>query len=464
MLDGVRRWFTSVPVVGVGYALIALFVVVALIVMGTSSYDIWAAIFIGPILVLVSLPVFAGEARRQGSQQIFHLLFLALLLKLVGALLRYYVDFEVYGGQTDALAYHLEGIRWAEYLLAGQFHAHGQSLTGTGFIEVATGVLYVITRPTLLGGYLVYSWLGFWGLFFFYRAFLIAVPEGRSRPYAHLLFFLPSLIFWPSGIGKEAWMLFTLGIAALGSAHVLRGKLGGASHSPRQGSGWPHWCGRTLRRCSVSGSRSPSRSPPFTRPRGLRYARRVLSLAALGLLLLFLVTSSERFLQDRRVDPEAGVTVALTEVERRTAQGGSEFGATLVESPGQIPSAAITVLFRPFPFEAHNVQTLVTSLEAAVLALLFVVRIRWVLSALRSILRQPYVALAIVFIGVFVIAYSSIANFGILARQRTQALPFLLVLLSIPPATEWRHRSDGSAREARSVPRGKRRVSVTSGR
>jgi hypothetical protein len=464
VLDGVRRWFTSVPVVGVGYALIALLVIVALIVMGTSSYDIWAAVFIGPILVLVSLPVFAGEARRQGSQQIFLLLFLALLLKLVGALLRYYVDFEFYGGQTDALAYHLEGIRWAEYLLAGQFHAHGQSLTGTGFIEVATGVLYVITRPTLLGGYLVYSWLGFWGLFFFYRAFLIAVPEGRSRSYAHLLFFLPSLIFWPSGIGKEAWMLFTLGIAALGSAHMLRGKLWRGLAYSAAGL----WMAALVRPhvaamfgLGLAVAFAISTLHPTSRA---SVARRVVSLAALGLLMLFLVTSSERFLQDRRVDPEAGVTVALTEVERRTAQGGSEFGATLVESPGQIPSAAITVLFRPFPFEAQNVQTLVTSLEAALLGLLFVVRIRWVLSALRSILRQPYVALAIVFIVAFVIAYSSIANFGILARQRTQALPFLLVLLSIPPATEWRHRPDGSAREARSVPRDKRRVPVTSGR
>jgi hypothetical protein len=32
----------------------------------------------------------------------------------------------------------------------------------------------------------------------------------------------------------------------------------------------------------------------------------------------------------------------------------------------------------------------------------------------------------------FVFAFSTIANFGILARERTQLLPFFMVLLAIP--------------------------------
>src|SRR4029453_11431020 len=35
-----------------------------------------------------------------------------------------------------------------------------------------------------------------------------------------LLFFMPSMLYWPSSIGKEAWMLFTLGLAAFGTARV----------------------------------------------------------------------------------------------------------------------------------------------------------------------------------------------------------------------------------------------------
>src|SRR6266850_1356449 len=34
---------------------------------------------------------------------------------------------------------------------------------------------------------------------------------------------MPSLLFWPSSIGKEAWMMFALGIAAYGAAVLLKG-------------------------------------------------------------------------------------------------------------------------------------------------------------------------------------------------------------------------------------------------
>jgi hypothetical protein len=42
------------------------------------------------------------------------------------------------------------------------------------------------------------------------------------------------------------------------------------------------------------------------------------------------------------------------------------------------------------------------------------------------------VAFVVVYSLLFVFAFSSIANFGILARERTQVLPFFLVLLAVP--------------------------------
>ena len=94
-------------------------------------------------------------------------------------------------------------------------------LVGTEFIRLVTGVVYIATGPTKFGGFVVFGWLGFWGLYCFYRAFRIAFPAGDHRRYAILLFFLPSLLYWPSSIGKESWMLFTLGIVAYGAALVL---------------------------------------------------------------------------------------------------------------------------------------------------------------------------------------------------------------------------------------------------
>ena len=51
----------------------------------------------------------------------------------------------------------------------------------------------------------------------------------RGGPTRYLFFFIPSLLFWPSGIGKEAWMMFGLGLAAYGVAKVLRVARGEAS-------------------------------------------------------------------------------------------------------------------------------------------------------------------------------------------------------------------------------------------
>jgi hypothetical protein len=62
-------------------------------------------------------------------------------------------------------------------------------------------------------------------------------------------------------------------------------------------------------------------------------------------------------------------------------------------------------------------------------------RARWIWAAIRSLRRQPYVVFCLVFSVLFIVAYSSYANFGLLARQRVQLYPLFLVLISIPPVT-----------------------------
>jgi hypothetical protein len=94
--------------------------------------------------------------------------------------------------------------------------------------------------------------------------------------------------------------------------------------------------------------------------------------------------------------------------------------------------AAFTVLFRPLVIEATNLQTLASALEGSFLIVLTLVRVRWVLAALRSIRRQPFVALAIGYLGVSIVALSTLSNFGILTRQRTLLFPLYFVLITIP--------------------------------
>ena len=95
-------------------------------------------------------------------------------------------------------------------------------LSGTPFIRLVTGLIYIVTKPTIFGGFVVFSWLSFLGLFFFYKAIVVGFPEANHRRYAYLVFFLPSMLYWPSSIGKEAWISFGLGLASYGVALILR--------------------------------------------------------------------------------------------------------------------------------------------------------------------------------------------------------------------------------------------------
>ncbi|HEX6331130.1 MAG TPA: hypothetical protein VF129_07565, partial [Actinomycetota bacterium] len=91
----------------------------------------------------------------------------------------------------------------------------------------------------------------------------------------------------------------------------------------------------------------------------------------------------------------------------------------------------VTVLFRPFIFEAHNTQALVAAVEGSVLIAIVLYHWRSLVASLRGFRRQPYVAFVLAYVAMFIVGFSSIANFGILARQRVQLYPLFFVLLSL---------------------------------
>jgi hypothetical protein len=421
-------------VVGLWIALVGLTTAIVLLLLGIRSWSIWGGVLVAPILTLVMIPAFRRQARREGDPDVFVLLLVALGVKLAGSIARYFVAFSVYGGVADAAAYDRFGVKIADGFWHGQFDTGLNHFTGTQFIRLLTGLVYTVIGPSRLGGFLFFSWLGFVGLFLFYRAFVTAVPEGRRRTYALLVFFLPSLVYWPSSIGKEAWMMLALGVAAFGGAKVLSGTV--RSGMLPLGIGlWFAWLVRPhvagLVAIAVAGAYLLKRTSGQMRL--LAPLGKALAFAGLVAVALVLVLQTDRFLKDSGFKPQQGITAVLTSVQERTEQGGSSFAPSVFESPARAPVAAVTVLFRPLMFDAHNVQALISGVEGTFLLLITIVRYRWFLTAIGSIRRQPYVAFAIAYTALFIVAFSSVANFGLLARERTQLLPFFLVLLTIPP-------------------------------
>lgn len=121
---------------------------------------------------------------------------------------------------------------------------------------------------------------------------------------------------------------------------------------------------------------------------------------------------------------------AFAHVEGRTEKGGSAIDGRAIRSLTDIPSGVSTVLFRPFPHEARNVQMLAAGLEG----LLLLGLIAWRLPQLRRNFRmargKPYLTFCIVYTALFVWAWSAISNLGIMARQRSLVFPFLLALVA----------------------------------
>ena len=428
----------------------ALTVLALLLLWVLRAEGIWVALLLFPILIIATAPALIRQAEREHDRNLFWLLLAALVLKLLGALVRYFVSFKIYRGAVDAVAYHEIATALAERFRAGNFDTGLDTLTSTNFISFFTGLVYTVIGTSVYAGFLLYSWLAFWGLFYLYRAFTIAVPGGSHRTYARLLFFLPSILYWPSSIGKEAWMLFALGLTAFGVARSLTGRtLRGLTIA-----GVGLWLA-ALVRPHVAGMAALGLAVAYTVGRTQRRRRpassvmKFLGAAALVALAVVLLSQTARFLEEQGLDPEEGVTAVLDQTTERTTRGESSFAVPSAGfSPTRLPWATVTILFRPFLFEAHNVQAGITALESTILLGLAISRARPIGRAVRSFRRLPYVTFVVVYAGLFVLAFSSIANFGILARERTQLLPFFLVLLAVPGVRAGRASPTSSAATA----------------
>jgi len=402
--------------------------------MDHTSYIIWGAFWVAPVLFILSLPV-ANRAARLDGDEIGRIVVVAAAFKvLVAPLLRYWMIYNLYGGIADASRYHAAGTLLAPLFRHGIYRDLGE-ISGTRFMEILTGQVYVFTGPTRLGGFMVFSWFSFLGGYLFYRAFRTACPDWDGRRYAVLVFFFPTLFFWPSSIGKEAFMILVLGAAALGAAQLFVGRL--------RGLVWLAlglWGAAVVRpHMALIVCAGLIMAAPLAVLRGGAHGRRsqrgrlgsAILLVAMLLAGSTLVGVAEEFIGLGSLDAQT-TQQEFDEVTARTDQGGSAFTGVTPSNPVGFVLSGVTVLFRPFPFEVGNAQGMLTALEGLALLALCAMSLRRLIRLPVEFVRRPYLAFGLVYTLAFIYAFSSIVNFGILARQRAQLLPFLFVVLCIP--------------------------------
>lgn len=413
----------------IGVAAVAAYGVALAWAFESQSYNVWGSLLFAPIIGAVNLLLIWWAARREDDPWIVKLLLIGLALKMLGSLARYFMVFVLYDGGGDSNRYNVYAVFQHELWRRGYFVWEVGGKTGTQNLELITTAIYTVIGPAPLAAYLVFASFAFWGCYLLYRAFRIAVPDGSHRLYASLLFLLPSLLFWPSSIGKEAWLMLWIGVGSLGVARffghhrgawalLLLGAVGTAMIRPHI----TVLLAAAVLVAQMFRPAGPNAMGALRKAFGL-----VIALAAVAIL----ATQSAEFLGIEDLDPSA-VGDTIEWASGQTEQGGSSFAPLPLTHPLGVPSAIITLLFRPFPWEASGIAMLLQSLEGlALLALCW-----WRGSSIRQLPRlmrsNPYVTFAVLYALAFILAFAGFGNFGIIARQRTLMLPLALVLLALP--------------------------------
>lgn len=352
---------------------------------------------------------------------------LGLLSRLAFSLVRHFSSFVLYGGAADAAGYHKHGMIVAQHIWQLNFADVEPYLEwGTRFIEFFTGIIYTLFGPDIYTGYLFFGVIAFFGSYYFFKAFQEAFPKGNITLFALLIFFFPSLLFWSNGIGKDAPIFLFLAIFAYGGALVhkrtrgfvflLIGLLGVL------------WIRPHIAAISAMAFILASLLGPQKNRRSGSIVSFLLLIGAAGVFVWFVVPMIGTFIGLDEITPQSLLERFQVQGDR-TLQGGSAFNSIDITKPQGFPLALITLLFRPFPWESHNILAFIQSLEGMLLLCLVIWRIRSIISGISAVLSNTYIRYIVIYLVCFIIIFSMVANFGIIARERTMFLPFFFMLI-----------------------------------
>lgn len=431
---------TESAVVGLGLAYLAG----VSFAMTTMTYDIWGILVALPPMTVITVWGVRRLFRGELSPLVLPLL-VGFAAKVIGAIARYWIAFDAYEGATDAQRYHDYAAGMAGSVWSGELNIGSvlPGATGTHFVERFTSFVYTLIGSSKLTGFVMFGWLAYWGAVMFVKAACIAVPRLAQRRYAWLCMLAPSVIYWPSSIGKEALMMCFLGIGTYGIARLVSrqgflmplvwtiiGIGTGALIRPHIAGVWMLGVFPAL---LAAFGRSLSTSNRGRRGQDALVLTIVIGVAAVALVIVG--QFALRYLQPREDDSATvsqGITAILEETTRRSDQGGSNFEPIIIGGPQDWPQAVVRTLTRPLPQEARGLFQLISAAEMAALIGLCLVSWRRLIALPRAILTVPYVAFAMTALFAAGLAYTSFANLGILTRQKSLVFPLMLLIPCLP--------------------------------
>jgi hypothetical protein len=351
--------------------------------------------------------------------------------KIMGTLGRHYMVTVLYRAEaSDSFQYYQAAIEFVVQFQSGRPLAlSGRGSLATQITEAIAGGLFIGYMPDLLGGFIMFATIAYCGQLFLYAAFRRWAQPHQLKLYAALVLLLPTFAFWPSSIGKDALVIFALGGSAYFIARMLqtfqvRWVFGLAPFLALLGLIRIHVVALVV--AALIGTlllaRQPKESDAQMKARRLTTLTVSLAAGALAYLLF-----PDLFGVDISSIEEADNFAS--EVVRRTTERGTIAAGGPVSGPEDVPGAIALVLFRPFVFEANEIQHFFAAAETTLLLGVTIWQVPTILRNWRQWRSNAYVVFASIYVLAYAIAFSVVRNLGIIARQRGQVLGFFLVIV-----------------------------------
>jgi hypothetical protein len=391
--------------------------------------------------------------------------FPALTVRIIGALAAGLV-YQFYYGGGDTFAYHTHGSRplWEAVMESPAdgfrlLFANGEY--GPGIWKTASRIWYwndpqsffVIRIAAILDLFtfssysataVLFAVIAFTGAWMFFQTFYKLYPD-IHRWIAFSVLFVPSVVFWGSGIFKDTITLSALGVATYSFHRIMmERKVGLFSILLLLLSFWIIFSiKKYILLCFL---------PAVLLWWWARHLSGISSLMLrmvvapiIGIIAMFLayyavVKVGE---DDARYNiSRLAETAKITAYDIRYGWGartGEGSGYTLAELDGSwqtmlslAPSAINISLFRPYLWEVKNPLMILSGLEAFLLLILTLQLVWRVRDKIFSYVQKPDVLFCLVFALVFAFAVGvSTFNFGTLSRYKIPMMPYYLLALGI---------------------------------
>jgi len=381
-----------------------------------------------PFIVIAILAIFSGLlwAQRRLSSELTMLFVGGLVLHVLGSIARLQVIEQLYSGSGDSKMYYEVGRMYADHIRVFDFgftlgeETMAGKWWGTQFICSVTSFVVFLTGESFQAGFLVFALLSYFGLVLTVRAFGAAFGADAEVKLARWVWLWPSLCFWPSSIGKDSLMVLGAGLVTYGYVGngVSRRWLQVAAGVMLCGAIRPHVAAVVAGSVLAAESLSPGSFANLRRVAGLLLAAGLAAYSVrAGLDQLGLGDADLDGLQEQ-FDFRAG----------QTEQGGSRIA--VASGWSAIPMALITILARPFPWEARGIAIL-SAAEMTLFWGIAVTHWRRIWSYVKHWRETAFTRFGVPFtIGISLMYGLAFGNLGIIARQRSVILPFMLSLLA----------------------------------